>query len=373
MNGLFKDKKDCSSCSACENVCTKDAISMQLDSHGFLRPIIDESKCVKCGICEKRCPWIKQIRSPNCNFEMPVTYAAFAKDTIIRKESSSGGIFSILATEILKQNGAVVGVAQQSETSFKHIVIRNESELKLLRGSKYVQANPGLIYRKTKELLQENIKVLFSGTPCQIAALYSYLGERHYENLWTTDIVCHGTPSFILFQKYIHEIETRTKGKVTRSQFRDKSKGWANYSMSHIIQSHNGLISQETHPLQEDLFLKLFLSNICLNETCHDCKYNGIPRLADITLGDFWGVKRFHPEMDDNMGTSVVLVNNSKGMGLFNQIKADIIFCKSELNKAIKNNPCIIRSYPKNQNSDKFFADIICFSIKDLQKKYCKQ
>ena len=178
---------------------------------------------------------------------------------------------------------------------------------------------------------------------------------------------------FILFQKYIQEIEARTKGKVTRSQFRDKSKGWANFSMSHIIQSHNGHISQETHPLQEDLFLKLFLSNICLNESCHDCKYNGIPRLADITLGDFRGVKKFHPEMDDNMGTSVVLVNNSKGMGLFNQIKADIIFCKSELNKAIKNNPCIIRSYPKSQNRDKFFADIINFSINDLQKKYCNQ
>ena len=373
MNSLLTDNQFCTSCAACENVCPKDAISMHLDKNGFLRPIVNEVKCIHCGLCEKKCPIKKKVTSPNCNYEVPFVYAAFTKDAQIRIKSSSGGLFSVLATEILKQNGAVIGVAQQRETNFKHTIIRSEKELQLLRGSKYVQASPGLIYRETKKLLQENIKVLFSGTPCQIAALYSYLGERHYENLWTIDVVCHGTPSFNLFLKYIHEIEARVKGKVVRSQFRDKSKGWANFSMSHTIQNQNGHNFQEFHPLQEDLFLRLFLSNICLNESCHDCKYNGIPRLADITLGDFWGVKRFHPEMDDNMGTSVVLVNNSKGMGLFNQIKADIIFCKSELNKAINNNPCIIRSYPKNQNSDKFFADIICFSINDLQKKYCNQ
>ena len=346
---------------------------MQLDHYGFLRPVIDESKCVKCGLCEKKCPWIKQIHSPNCNFEMPVTYAAAAKDPIIRKESSSGGIFSVLAAEILKQKGAVVGVVQQNETTFKHTIIRNENELQLLRGSKYVQASPDLIYRETKELLQENIKVLFSGTPCQIAALYSYLEERHYENLWTIDIVCHGTPSFKLFQKYIHEIETRTKSKVSRSQFRDKITGWKNYSITHFINYYENCSLAESHSSREDLFLKIFLSDICLNESCYNCKYNGIPRLADITLGDFWGIERFHPEMDDNMGTSVILVNNSKGELLFKQIKDQIVFRKSELNKAIVNNPCIIKSYKKNPNRNKFFEDIDNFSLNDLQKNYCNQ
>jgi coenzyme F420-reducing hydrogenase beta subunit len=140
--------------------------------------------------------------------------------------------------------------------------------------------------------------------------------------------------------------------------------------MSHIIQSPNGLISQESHPLQEDLFLRLFLSNICLNETCHDCKYNSIPRLADITLGDFWGVKNFHPEMDDNMGTSVVLINNSKGDFLFNRIKSQIIFHKSELNKAIVRNPCILKSYPINMQRGSFFKDLDLLSLKNILEKY---
>ena len=121
--------------------------------------------------------------------------------------------------------------------------------------------------------------------------------------------------------------------------------------MSHTIQNQNGHNFQEFHPLQEDLFLRLFLSNICLNESCHDCKYNGIPRLADITLGDFWGIERFHPEMDDDKGTSVVLINNSKGDTLFSRIKSQIVFCKSELNKAINNNPCILRSYSMNKKN----------------------
>lgn len=370
MNGLFSENKECSSCAACENVCSKDAISMQLDKHGFLRPVIDEVKCIKCGLCKKKCPWIKKVQGPNCNFEHPITYAAYAKDSSIRKESSSGGIFSILAIEILKQHGAIIGVAQLSPTNFQHLIIRNEEDLRKLRGSKYVQAAPGKIYRETKKLLQKNINVLFSGTPCQIAALYSYLGERHYENLWTIDIVCHGTPSIKLLEKYNQEIEYRTNGKILYSKFRDKISGWKQFSMTQVIECHNGSIHYESNSLQNDLFLKLFLSNICLNSSCYNCKYNGIPRIADITLGDFWGIKKFHPEMDDDKGTSVVLINNSKGDTLFNRIKSQIIFCRSELNKAINNNPCILQSYSMNKKIFDFLKDIDYFSLKELFSKY---
>lgn len=366
MNGLLKDSKKCSSCAACENVCPRNAISMHFDDCGFLRPVINESICIDCKLCEKACPWERIVQSPNSNFEVPITYAAFAKNKTIRRESSSGGIFSVLAESVLDQNGIVIGVSRLSSTEFGHITIHNKNELAALRGSKYVQSNPGLIYREVKKFLNENKKVLFSGTPCQVAALYSYLGERRYENLWTIDIVCHGTPSIKLFQKYIQEIESRTKGIVRESKFRDKAKGWKQYSMTNVIEYCNGTSFQESHTLQKDLFLRLFLSNICLNKSCYNCKYIGIPRLADISLGDFWGVQRFHPEMDDDKGTSVVLVNNQKGFDLFNTISEQIEVRKSELNKAVAYNPCIIKSYEERLSSENFFKSIANYPLKKL-------
>lgn len=369
VQSLANDKP-CSSCAACENVCPKNAISMRLDDHGFLRPKIDSSKCIRCGLCEKKCPWRGQIFSPNCNFEVPQTYAAYSKDFIIREESSSGGIFSILALEILKQNGFVIGVSQQAPTTYSHIAISDAKELHLLRGSKYIQSYPGKIYRQVKQLLREGKNVLFSGTPCQIAALYSYLEERHYENLWTVDIVCHGTPSMKLLEKYTQESENKTGHKISQLKFRDKVKGWKQFSMTKVIETYNGNNFKESHTLQEDLFLKGFLSNICLNDSCYECKYNGIPRIADITLGDFWGIQKFHPEMDDDKGTSVVLLNNAKGEQLFNLIKKQIVACKSELSKAIDSNPCILKSYTKKSNRNTFFKDIDSLPLKEIISKY---
>lgn len=370
MNGVLTDNKFCTSCAACENVCPKDAISMQLDQNGFFRPTVKEAICIHCGLCEKKCPAQKKISSPNCNFEVPVVYAAFAKDEQIRIKSSSGGIFSILAQEILNQGGVVFGASQETPTTICHIFIERSKDLEKLRGSKYLQSHPGKIYRKVKEFLKNKRKVLFSGTPCQVAALYTYLGERRYENLYTIDIVCHGTPSFKVFQKYLTEIEKEKKGAVNKIFFRDKRLGWKQFSITNVIEYCSGNSFQLSHTLREDTFLKIFLSNICLNESCYSCKYNGIPRLADITLGDFWGVQRFHPDMDDDKGTSVLLLNNAKGEDLFSLIKGKIEFCKSELNKAVNNNPCIIHSYPAHHQRNKFLKDLDSLTLNEILEKF---
>lgn len=189
--------QNCSSCAACANVCTRNAISMLLDSEGFYRPIIDAEKCIECGACERACPWNKLVVNPNIVDNSPKTIAAYAKDETVRLQSSSGGIFTILAERILDDRGIVVGVAQTESTHFRHIVVDNKADLAKLRGSKYVQADVGFVYREVRSLLKAGHKVLFSGTPCQVAGLYTVLGNTAASaNLFTVDIVCHGSELF---------------------------------------------------------------------------------------------------------------------------------------------------------------------------------
>ena len=361
----------CSSCGACANVCARGAITMQLDKEGFYRPIIDESICSKCGACERACPWLKNVSNPNENTESPKTIAAYAKDEPVRLESSSGGIFSVLAEHVLDDGGVVAGVAQVAPTRFEHIFIENKADLSKLRGSKYVQANPGMIYKQVRALLIGGRKVLFSGTPCQVAALYSVLGQKKFDNLWTVDIVCHGTPSLSVFEKYIREQERIFAAPLFLSYFRDKCEGWRSFSLKSIHRSESGEEIVCSKNLKKDLFLRLFLQNICLNKSCVDCHYAKLPRIADITLGDYWNVAEVHPEMDDDKGTSVVLLNTNHGEELFAKVSENIKQCNSALENAIAGNPCIIRSSKENFRRIEFFADLDRLSMDDLVEKYC--
>lgn len=362
---------NCSSCAACTNVCSRGAISMQLDSEGFYRPVIDAEKCIQCGACERACPWTKDVQNPNGSNDSPKTMAAYAKDDEIRLASSSGGIFSVLAEKILDNGGVVVGVSQLSSTRFGHIVIDNKADLKKLRGSKYVQANAGLIYKEVRNLLKDGRKVLFSGTPCQVAALYSVLGNSKYENLWTVDIVCHGTPSVKVWEKFVNETEQSESGSVKQSFFRDKRLGWRLFSMTNVIENRSGDSFQKSKPLNKDEFMRVFLQNICLNKSCADCHYGKLPRIADITLGDYWNIASVHPEMDDDKGTSVALLNTLRGEELFEFISGNVYACDSSLEKAVAGNPCIVRSSKEHPRRAEFFSELDSYPLNDLIKKYC--
>lgn len=363
----FIPVEKCSSCGACFNVCPRSAISLQLDKEGFYRPIVDKEKCIKCGLCERSCPWKHHVTNPNGAEISPRTIAAYAHDEKIRMQSSSGGLFTIMAECILEQGGVVVGVAQQEKDCFKHIIVESKDKLDLLRGSKYVQANVGLIYQNVRNLLKKGRKVLFSGTPCQIAALYSFLGNTVYSNLYTLDIVCHGVPSMNVFRKYLHELECLKKANLKRTFFRDKISGWTDYSLKHEFEFGKTLYVRNS----KSAYLRLFVNKICLNSSCEDCHYRKLPRIADITLGDFWGVKRFHSQMDDNKGTSVVLLNNSHGESLFNLIKEKLNWCESNISNAIAFNPNIAFSCKEHPKRELFFKNLGNYTLNALAKMYC--
>lgn len=362
---------ECSSCAACANACTRNAISMQLNSEGFYRPIIDEKKCVQCGLCEKVCPSVNIVDNPNNAPKEPQTFAAYAKDEKIRSSSSSGGIFSVLAEQILDNGGVVAGVAQLAKSHFGHIVVENKADLEKLRGSKYVLADVGLVYRDVRSYLKANRTVLFSGTPCQIAGLYAVLGKTAtYANLFTVDVVCHGSPSVKVFEKYIAEIEKDKSAFVLSTSFRDKRKGWGLYSMTSSLNTIFGECFQISETVDKNKYLQVFLRNLCLNASCSTCHYAKLPRIADITLGDYWGVDRHHPDMYDDKGTSVVLINTDNGKKLFETVKDKINYRESDIRIAASCQRNITRPSIAHRKRKAFLKDLDYMNFSDLYTKY---
>ena len=359
--------QNCSSCAACANVCARSAISMPLDAEGFYRPVIDAEKCVQCGACERICPWNKPVENPNVADVSPKTVAAYAKDESVRLQSSSGGIFTVLAERVLDDGGVVVGVAQTAPIRFGHIVVENKADLAKLRGSKYVQADVGLVYREVRGLLKAGRKMLFSGTPCQVAGLYAVLGSAASADLFTVDIVCHGTPSVKVFEKYVREMEKTDDSALDGVNFRDKSEGWSGYALLHRFRSGK---SVSVHHGRSK-YMRLFLSRICQNVSCDECHYRKLPRIADISLGDYWGISNHHPEMDDNKGTSVVLLNTAHGRELFDSVAGKVTQCDSKIEYAIAGNPCIVRSSTQHPKRAEFFANLDKYTLDQLIKEYC--
>lgn len=359
--------QNCSSCAACANVCARSAISMQLDAEGFYRPVIDAERCVQCGACERACPWNKPVENPNVADVSPKTVAAYAKDESVRLQSSSGGVFTVLAERILDDGGVVAGVAQTAPTRFGHIVVENKADLAKLRGSKYVQADVGLVYREVRNLLKAGRKVLFSGTPCQVAGLYAVLGNAVSADLFTVDIVCHGTPSVKVFEKYVREMERTDNSALDSINFRDKAEGWSGYALLHRFRSGK---SVSVHHGRSK-YMRLFLSRICQNTSCDGCHYRKLPRIADITLGDYWGISKYHSEMNDNKGTSVVLLNTEHGKALFESVAGKVAQCDSKVEYAIAGNPCIVRSSKPHPKRAEFFAKLDRCTLDELIKMYC--
>ena len=301
----------CSGCRVCADVCPKAAISFEEDQEGFFYPVINGAHCMECGMCERVCPVHTADGTPlkDCKTEeldAIGAYAAFGKDIMIRMGSSSGGIFPLLAKKCLEQNGVVYGATFDADWRVVHIGVDCIDELQLLCGSKYVQSDLGGTYREVKQLLLQGRSVLFTGLPCQIAALRSYLGKE-YDNLLCVDLFCHGIGSPGLFRQYLQETVGDIR-QISAISFRDKSKSWEKYRMKIITRD-----GEYVKPYQKDPYLRAFCSKVLLRESCYNCRLKGFPKKSDITLGDFWLVDRLYPGMNDHKGISIVLTHTPKG------------------------------------------------------------
>lgn len=339
---LYNDKKECCACGACMNICPSNAISMVRDEYGFEYPQIDYKICVKCGACKKVCAY------QNVNEkQIPIaTYAGSAKSSSI-VNSASGGVFLSMATSTIESRGVIFGVSFELVDGILtpiHIGISDEDEIYKLQGSKYVQSSIGFSYRTIKSLLSNGRKVLFSGTPCQVAALKSYL-NKEYDNLLLVDIICHGVPNTQFFQDYLALLGKSNHGEIVDFKFREKSEGWG-YSGVAECRLKDG--SRKRLPISSRLssFYRLFSDSEIFRQSCYSCKYASYHRVGDITIGDYWGIKEEHPEfIDENggylnlkRGISCIIVNSEKGNAFLNAISENIFIYPSSYEKVSAHN-----------------------------------
>lgn len=355
----------CTGCGMCTNICKQNAINMTLDERGFKYPKINEELCVSCGICIKKCP-SNSIKEPIINVK--TVYAAWNKDKKVRQNSTSGGIFDLIARSILYQGGYVAGVRWTSEFDVCHDLISEVEKLYLFRGSKYLQSDTVEIYCKIKEKLDNGKKVLFSGTPCQNKALRSFL-NKEYDYLYQIDLVCHGVPSRKVFRKYLDEICVENCSEVKKIRFRHKKPYW-NYS-NVTIDFTNG--KRYSVPTVDDSFFTLFNTGFTLRESCRHCAYTNLERHSDITLGDFWGFLPSNFKMRNyEKGISCILINSQKGEELYAMLKNDIISEKSTISAAKNANKTLSESFTVPEKEyESFWKDFKNEkSIKNLVDKY---
>ncbi len=339
------DLKRCSGCSACFNICPKHCITMEPDDEGFLRPVIDNDLCVNCEMCKKVCPPLNEYKgNPKGK-----AYVCINNDEDIRLQSSSGGVFSLLAEYILRLGGVVFGAAFDSDLSVHHIEISSIDELEKLRGSKYLQSRIGDTYKSAKACLEGGKPVLFTGTPCQISGLKAFLG-KDYENLYTQDLICHGVPSPDVWKKYLRFREKSAGASARRTFFRHKKYGWKMFSV--LLDFTNS--TEYIQIFSKDLYMQGFLADLCLRPSCYNCHSKSVERESDITLADFWGIERVCPDFFDDKGTSLVLVNSAKGKRLFDEIVSQMRYKEVDIDEALNFNPAVWRSARRPKKRERF-------------------
>ena len=343
MKEFWLDKKKCTGCSACFNSCNTGAIQMVPDECGFIYPKILNS-CVNCGLCENICKNRYHIVKAN----IKNVYAAWSKNNDIRFESTSGGLFSELVSPVLDNGGYVFGAAYDNDMSIHHICVSSLEDLHAIRQSKYSQSNVDSIFKDIKSLLLNSKIVVFCGSPCQVAGLRSYLG-KDYDNLICIDLIRHGVPSPEVFARYL--LEKGGEHKVTAMSFRNKHPESRSSTLDYWLD--NGEKISESY--EESPYIKGFIQNLYVRPSCFQCKYKGIERCSDITIGDFWGIDEFHPGFSDDKGTSAIIVHSEKGIQMFEKIKDQLAYVEATSHEVGAWNSCIYRPVEKNIRRKEFF------------------
>lgn len=323
MNKLFERKMDCYGCRACEDICPKNAIQMEADEQGFSYPAVDQELCVSCGLCTKAC----QIgKTSEVRTNAAVRCLGVKNHDTIRLISSSGGIYTAISEYVLSAGGLCVGAAYDEEMQVTHAFAATREERDRFRGSKYVQSNMGGIYRQIQKYLSAERSVLFTGTPCQCAALKLYLKTTKTDtnNLFVMDLVCHGAPSPGIWKEYVRVLEKEMGAKMVDYTFRNKEVGWRNYNIKAWFE--NGKTC--TGGAKGRVFAKLFSADVMLRPSCYYCPYASLTRCTDVTIGDFWGIEQIDGAFSDNKGISMLLINTRKGAALWEACQANVESCK---------------------------------------------
>lgn len=345
-------KKKCMGCGACQNVCPKSAIRMKPDDEGFLRPEIDVDLCVHCNLCERVCPGMSPRK--NERFKSPDVFAAWNKDPEVRIESTSGGVFSALAETVIKNGGYVCGAVYSEGFYIQHSVTCSDTDIIRLRQSKYAQSDIGLVFREIQELLNAGKTVLFCGTPCQNAGLQSFL-RKEYDNLFCCDFICRGVVSPKVYQHFLDAIATKYHSTIKKIHFKNKDYGWNGFTTK--IYLENG--KEYQFDRYNDYYMRGYLKyNLYLRPSCHECEYKRFPREADLSLGDFWGIGNYKAELDENKGTSVILVNSTKGMQLLEACKDDLVLEKRSLSEVMAGNSCLTKVAERGKYREYFFRKL---------------
>lgn len=350
----------CVGCAACVFRCPVQAISMRPDREGFARPSVDGAKCIGCGACREVCPVGKQREQTQLQ-----AFCAYSRDEETRRKSSSGGVFSELAQQMLDKGGIVVGAAWDEAGVLRHTAADSVGALGALRGSKYVQSDMKNTYSLISDALQKKKPVLFCGTPCQAAAVRDTFGAA--EGLLIADVVCHGVPSPDMLRRYLDDAAQQHGDEAAHIDFRDKSTGWKGYSVTVRFQGGDKL----THPAGQDPYMKLFLADVALRPSCYRCDIRGRSSAADITLGDFWGAGRLFPGEDDDRGLSLVLVHTPAGQAAFEALREKLVFRTADFDAAAQYNPCLCRPAARPVSRERFFAELKRRPLEDLAREFC--
>ena len=348
----IENKKDCSGCGACANICPKSCITMKYDDMGFAYPEVDESLCIKCGRCVSVCPLI----TPSEPKEPLLVCGAKNKDEAVRSTSSSGGTFYELAAAVISRGGVVYGCALDNELVARHVKVEDIDGLSALKGSKYVQSDVGTTYREVKALLNDGREVLYSGTPCQIAGLKNYLGKE-YAELLLVDVLCHGVPSPGVFRDYLDYLADKFGSRPISVNFRNKEKSWKRLYFEVIFENGKRYFTFCGY----DRYMSMFLNNISLRPSCYDCRFTTVNRQGDITLGDFWGIGRKYPERDDDKGISLIILNSEKGKIAYGEIADKFDTFESDIDTAKTSQHTMSAPAHKNPKHEEFY------------KQYCEQ
>lgn len=355
-----KKKEKCSGCTACLNICPKNAIEMKQDDEGFKYPVIDKNKCIDCGACIKICP---NVRNDKTN-SIIETYGVKHKNNKERMTSRSGGAFIALSDYILNLNGVVYGAQLNEDFTVSHGRAESKEERDKFKGSKYIQSEMGNIIEKVRQDLQNGRMVLFSGTACQIVAIKACIPKELQEGLYTTDLICYGVPSERIFRDFLNYIEQISGKKVKQFNFRDKKFGWESHYETTTFKDGTNLSTQ--------YFKSLFMSQNILRPSCYECNYANTHRPADITIADFWGIENIAPEFLDGLGVSLTIINNEKGKSWFDNAKKDLDFIDCEVDDCIKATYTLNQPTPKPETREEFWSEYKEKDFKYIIEKYAK-